>query len=356
VWPLFLLAFLSAFGVTSEALAQNVTSTAVPFLLIAPDARSGAMGDAGVGLADDVGALYWNPSGLAFQTGKQVSLTHSQWLPQFNSDLSFEDIKFKWNDEEQFGGTIGAGITFLNLGKFIYTNESSPDPLGEFRSFEFAIALAYATKLSDDWAFGGNVRYVQSSLSTLKVGTEKQNGIGRTVSFDISALWKPDSTYIEGIGNALTVGFNIANIGPKVTYVDVAQADPLPTILRVGAGYKLYKDEFNELTAVMDVSKLLVKRDSSRSDGLPKAFITSWDANTGQSLQLATGIEYWYDQLLALRAGYYSEGTAVGGRNYLTFGAGLRYDIYDFNFRYISTFEENHPLANTLGFTLGVKW
>ena len=350
-----LLAVLLLTAFMDKASAQT-TSTAVPFMLIAPDARASGMGDVGTGIADGVSAIYWNPAGLAFQTGKEVSLTHSQWLPQFNSDLFYDYVNFKWNDEETFGGTIGAGITFLNLGKFIYTNESSPDPLGTFSSFEYAISLAYATKLSNDWGFGGGVRYIQSSLSTLHVGQERQNGVGRSVSFDISAMWRPDSTYAEGIANALAVGFNLADIGPKVKYVDVAQADPLPTILRVGASYKLYKDEYNELTIASDLSKLLVKRDSNSTDGLPKAFITSWDKYTGQSLMWSTGLEYWYDQLLALRAGYYTEGSVVGGRRYMTFGAGLRYDIYQFDFSYINTFEQNHPLANTLRFTLGIRW
>ena len=343
----------------SDVLAQTTqtTSTAVPFMLISPDARASGMGDVGTGIADDVGAIYWNPAGLAFQTGKEVSLTHSQWLPQFNSDLTYDYANFKWNDEEKFGGTIGAAITFLNLGDFIYTNESSADPLGTFKSFEYAITLAYATKLSNDWGFGGNVRYIQSSLSTLTVGNSNSNGVGRSVSFDISALWRPDSTYAEGIANALAIGFDLSDLGPKVKYVDISQADPLPTVLRVGASYKVYKDEYNELTIATDLSKLLVKRDANgTSDGLPKSLITSWDANTGSSLMSSSGIEYWYDQLLALRAGYYTEGPVAGGRNYLTFGAGLRYDIYMFNFSYIDTFQENHPLANTLRFTLGIRW
>ena len=119
----------------SSANAQTTTTTAVPFQLISPDARSSGMGDVGTGIADNANAIYWNPSGLAFQTGKEVVLTHSQWLPQFNSDLYYEYATFKWNNEESFGGTIGAQIIFLNLGKFIYTTESSPDPLGEFHSF-----------------------------------------------------------------------------------------------------------------------------------------------------------------------------------------------------------------------------
>ncbi len=337
---------------------SQTTTTAVPFQLISPDARASGMGDAGTGIADNANAIYWNPSGLAFQTGKEVYLTHAQWLPQFNSDLFYEYITFKWNDEEKFGGTIGAQIIFLNLGQFIYTTEQSPDPLGTFHSFEYSIALSYATKLSPDWGFGGTVRYIQSSLSPLTVGQEKTTGIGRSVSFDISAMWRPDTTFIEELANRLAVGFNIANIGPKVKYVDVQQADPLPTILRVGTSYKIIKDEYNDLMLAFDVAKLLVHRDSASgiSDNLPKAFVTAWDYMTGKSLMFSLGTEYWYDQLLAVRAGYYTEGSAVGSRNYLTFGAGLKYDVYNFDFSYIDTFDANHPLANTLRFSLGIKW
>lgn len=352
---IFITAAILAGAVGAQA---QITTSAVPFQLIAPDARASGMGDGGAGIADNANAMFWNPAGLAFQTGKEVALTHSQWLPQFNSDLFYDYASFKWNSEEEFGGTIAANITFLNLGEFIYTTEQSPDPLGTFRSFEYSVLLAYATKLSPDWGFGGGIRYIQSSLSPIAVGQEKQNGIGRSVSFDISAIWKPDTTYIEELANRFSIGFNLANLGPKVKYVDVSQADPLPTILRIGTAYKAYVDEYNELTFAADVAKLLVKRDDSTgsADNLPKALITSWDANTGKSLMLSLGAEYWYDQLLALRAGFYGEGKRVGGRKYLTFGAGLRYDAYQFDFSYINTFEENHPLANTLRFSLGIRW
>jgi hypothetical protein len=343
---------------TAQTQVNQIITTAVPFQLISPDARASGMGDVGTGIADNANAIFWNPSGLAFQKGKEVYLTHSQWLPQFNSDLFYEYATFKWNDVDNFGGTIAANITFLNLGKFIYTTEQSPDPLGEFHSFEYSVMVGYATKLSPEWGFGGNVRYIQSSLSPLTVGQEKQKGVGRSVSFDVSAMWRPDTTYIEELANRLAVGGTIANIGPKVRYVDVAQADPLPTIMRLGASYKVLKDEYNEILLAVDVAKLLVHRgDSSQFyDNLPKAFVTTWDANTGKSLMLSLGAEYWYDQLLALRAGYYTEGTVVGGRRYLTFGAGLRYDVYTFDFSYINTFEQNHPLANTLRFSLGINW
>lgn len=342
----------------NTTLANPIVSTAVPFMLIAPDARSSGMGDVGTGLPDDINAIYYNPAGLAFQTGTAAGLTHSQWLPQFNqSDLFYDNLNFKWNDSDKFGGTIGASIIFLNLGQFIYTTEASPQPITTFNSFEYAVTVAYATKLSNDWGFGGSLRYIESVLSTLHVANESSNGVGESVSFDLSALWKPDSTYVDGIANALQVGFILADVGPKIKYVDASQADPLPTELRVGASYKLYSDEYNELTIASDVGKLLVKNTGGgNSDQLPKSLITSWDDSTAHSFMWSNGVEYWYDQLLALRMGYYTEGSHVGGRNYLTFGAGLRYDAYQFDFSYIDTFAQDNPLANTLRFTLGIKW
>jgi hypothetical protein len=341
-----------------EPASAQITTTSVPFLLIAPDARASGMGDGGVALADNANAMFWNPAGLAFQSKKDVALTHSQWLPQFNSDLFYDYAAFKWNSEEDFGGTIAAAITYLNLGEFIYTLENSPDPIDKFRSFEYGVALGYATKLAPDWGFGGAIRYIQSSLSPIKVGQEQQTGVGRSVSFDISAMWKPDTSYIEEIANRFTAGINISNIGPKIKYIDVAQADPLPTLMRLGVSYKPLVDEYNDLLFAVDVAKLLVYRDSTSgiADNLPKAFITSWKGGIGDKLMFSAGMEYWYDKLLALRAGYYTEGQRVGNRRYLTFGAGLRYDVYQFDFSYLSTFEENHPLANTLRFSLAIMW
>lgn len=352
------LALVMALGALPKISSAQQITTAVPFLLIAPDARASGMGDGGTSIADNSNAMFWNPSGLAFQTDKEVGLTHTQWLPQFNSDLFYDFATFKWNSEEDFGGTIAASITFLNLGKFIYTTEQSPDPLGEFHSFEYAIAIGYATKLAPDWGFGGSIRYIQSSLSPLNVGAEQQKGIGRSVSFDISAMWRPDTTYIEELANRFSAGFVLSNLGPKMKYIDVAQADPLPTLLRVGFGYKPLVDEYNDLAVNVDIGKLIVYRDSISgiADNLPKSLVTAWKGDLMSSLMFSAGLEYWYDQLLALRAGYYSEGARVGDRNYMTFGAGLRYDVYTFDFSYLSTFEENHPLANTLRFSLGIKW
>lgn len=355
---LFLLNFTqTAFG--------QAGSTAVPFLMISPNSRASGMGETGTGIADDAASIHWNPAGLAFQKGGEVSITHSNWLPQFNlSDLFYDYFNIK-QEMPEYGGTFGASITYLNLGEFIVTTEKGPDAVDKFKGFEFAVTAGYGAQVTEDFGLGLNLRYINSSLSPIGTANEKGSGIANDFSFDIGFLYKPKSLVIpftdEDIGNLFSMGVNVSNLGPKVTYIDAAQADPLPTQLRVGFGIIPMKDEYNSLTIAVDFAKLLVYREpNGASHELPKSIITSFTKNSlNKNIKFITtsvGLEYWYDKKVALRMGYFLEDPANGNRNFMTFGAGLRYDIYGFDFSYISAKEENHPLSETLRFTLLILW
>lgn len=168
--------------------------------------------------------------------------------------------------------------------------------------------------------------------------------------------------FIGDIGKQFTLGLNLSNLGPKITYIDAAQADPLPTNLRLGLGYKVLEDEFNSLTAAVDFSRLLVRRydDPNRPpDSLPKALITAWDQSAGglKKVIVSGGLEYWYGspRLLAIRFGYFDESKDYGNRKFMTFGAGIRYDMFGFDFSYISA-PEGHPLSDTMRFSLLIAW
>jgi hypothetical protein len=338
--------------------------SAVPFLLIAPNARADGMGEAGGGLADDASAAYWNPGGLAFQKGQEVSLTHSNWLPQFQqSDLFYEYLSYK-NHIEDIGGTISASVTYLNLGEFIETSPDGPEEISRFKAYEVGVTAGYATKVMDELGLGLNLRFIRSSLAPFDVQGQGREGVANSVSFDIAALWKPQT--LGPLQDRLSVGLNLSNLGPKLTYIDAAQADPLPTNLRLGLGMEVLKSEFNNINIVLDFNRLLVRRyaredslsDPPPPDGLPKALITSWGDKGLKRVTLGTGIEYWYGKpkLVAIRFGYFYEHPENGGRRFLTFGAGIRYDIYGFDFSYLYANEENHPLAETLRFTLLISW
>lgn len=337
-------------GMTVNAYAQ-AGGAAVPFLLIAPDARAGGMGEANTAIADNVNAIHWNTGGLAFQEKRQFALNYSKWLPQFNADLSYGYGTFGMYMKD-LDGMVAVNFILMNLGQFQRTTDNGT-VLGTFRSNEFSIGLSYGTLIGEDLGAGVQLRYIQSNLAPAAVG-QAAAGVGVSGGFDFGLLWKPKSLEIaEGfdLGEQLSLGLNLQNVGPKMTYRD--ESDPLPTSLRLGAAMNVLRDEFNDLTFAVDVSKLMVRRDSLGSDPLPRSFVTSWDRG---GPEFSMGAEYWYERAVALRAGYFTEPSRVGNRQFLTFGAGVKYDIFTMDFSYINTIEENHPLANTMRFSLLIDW
>jgi hypothetical protein len=347
---------------------------AVPFLLLAPDSRAGGIGESGAGLADNSAAIFWNPAGIAFQTGSELSITHSNWLPQFQLDLFYDYLTYRQYIED-ISGSITASITYMNFGEFVRTGADSPEPLGTFRSFDAALTLGYATKIGGDWGIGFNARLIHSRLSDQPTEQEQGTGVATSVSFDIAAMWRPSSLELPllgDIGDKFSIGANLSNLGPKIYYIDQAQADPIPTNFRLGFGFNFFKDEYNSLIGTLDFSKLLVSREtvitdgdtSNVSDDFYEAIISAWgDQPFSEELRdivTSGGLEYWYgkpgDFLFALRWGYFYEDPAYGNRKFMTFGAGIRYDIYGFDFSYISAAEENHPLSDTLRFSILIGW
>ena len=349
---------MSSLGV-SNLFAQG--EAAVHFLLIAPGARNGGMGEAGVALANDANAVYWNPAGLAFQyedpekdKKNEISLMHSKWLPQFNfSDLFYEFMAARFYIEGI--GMVGGSFTFLNLGKNVWTDENGYE-LGTFDSNEFAIALSYSTKIQENMGIGVNLKYIRSNLSNVSVGSENRDGRAHTLAVDIGYLWKPA---YDIFNNRFSFGANLSNFGPKITYIDQAQADPLPTNLRLGIAYDVIDDGFNKLTFVYDTNRLLVVKDTSgTSDNVFKAvFYSAWAEGDLAAFTHSLGLEYRYGTLIALRTGYFYEDPSHGARKFFTFGAGLEYSIFGIDFSYLYTWEdEDHPLSDTVRFSLAVKF
>jgi len=173
---------------------QNAThaqgEAAVPFLLLAPDSRAGGIGESGTGLADNSAAIFWNPAGIAFQSGTELSITHSNWLPQFNLDLFYDYLTYRQYIED-IEGSVTASITYMNFGEFIQTNEFGPEEIGRFRSFDAALSLGYDTKLDPEWGLGFNFRIIHSRLSgNIKVGNEEGKDVATSIRFDIGGMWR----------------------------------------------------------------------------------------------------------------------------------------------------------------------
>jgi len=337
---------------------------AVPFLELAPDSRAGGMGESGGGLADNSSAIFWNPAGLAYQSGTEVSITHSNWLPQFHLDLFYDYLTYKQYFEE-LSGTVSASITYMNFGQFIRTGPDSPDPIGTFNAFDAALTVGYATKITEEWGIGFNFRLIHSQLSSQPTGQENGSGVATSISFDIGAMWRP----IDFLDNRFSAGVNLSNLGPKIYYIDRSQADPIPTNFRLGFAYKLLDDDFNNLIYTLDFSKLMITTDTAgNSQQFYQAIFTSWGNKSFseelRSIVTSMGFEYLYGQpgdfVFAIRTGFFYEDPAYGNRKFATFGAGIKYDIYGFDFSYLSTAvfkgQDNQPLNNTLRFSISIGW
>lgn len=361
-------------GVTFTTVNAQVGITAVPFLQIEPDSRAGGMGNTGVAIADNASALFWNPAGLAFQDGNQVSITHANWLPAFNADLFYDYLVGKYQVEGL--GTVGAHITFLNLGEQVRTDETGME-LGRFNSYELSAGLSYGYQLNENLALGTGLRYIHSSLAEGNIGGEKINP-GSSVGLDLAALYKSDPFSLAGQQAVFNAGINLSNIGPGVQYTNNAQRDPLPTILRFGWAMTMDLDDngLNKLTIANDISKVMARSEmmvagndtTYQPMGVLKALFNSWgtlerfngtetvDLGLFQQFMIGLGAEYWYNDLFALRAGYYYENPENGNREFLTLGAGVKYDRFGVDFSYLYTLEEYHPLANTMRFSLLVDF
>ncbi|MCC5941983.1 MAG: type IX secretion system outer membrane channel protein PorV [Balneolaceae bacterium] len=363
---LFITLLVAAF-IPFGAIQAQVGITAVPFLQIEPDSRATGMGNTGVAIADNASAIFWNPAGLAFQNQSQISLTHANWLPAFNADLFYDYLVGTYYVEGI--GTIGGHITFLNLGEQTRTDETGLE-LGRFNSFEISAGLSYGFRISDNFAVGTGLRYIYSSLADGSVSGQEINP-GSSIALDLSALYKSNPFTVANRQANFNAGINLSNIGPGIQYTDNAQKDPLPTMLRAGWAYTMDLDGngLNRLTFANDISKIMARNERIGSDpdspeyetmGVFEALFNSWGSfdrfngnetvsvSLAQQLMFGFGLEYWYDNLFALRTGYYFEHPENGNREFITLGAGLRYNIFGVDFSYLYALEDDHPLANTI--------
>ncbi|MEN7549651.1 type IX secretion system outer membrane channel protein PorV [Rapidithrix thailandica] len=353
---------------------SNPIITAVPFLTIAPDARSAGMGDAGVALSPDANAAYWNPSKLAFAKQRMgFSLSYTPWLQKIVGDMSLAYLSgYRKLNENQ---VIGGSLRYFNLGSMEFTNTSG-STIADFNPREFAFDLTFAMKLSERLSIGGTGRFIHSNLTgNISSGaTTNDTKPGNTAAVDLSMYYNNEDVMFLGYPTNVAFGVNLSNIGFKITYTDENQKDFIPTNLRLGTAITTHFDPMNKLTWAFDVNKLLVPtpphydenrniiagKDPDRSmiSGMFGSFGDAPDGFSEEMKELifATGLEYWYNDLFAVRGGYFHENKTKGNRQYFTFGLGLRYQKFGIDFAYLAASQRNHPLEDTLRFTLMVNF
>jgi hypothetical protein len=386
---LFLVVFLAFHAnaqvspvISGQDANRRVITTAVPFLNFAPDSRHSGMGDVGVATSPDANSAHWNAGKLAFIEGDMgFSLSYSPWLGKLVPDMSLNYLTgYKRIDEVS---AFGVDLRYFNMGS-IQLTDGRGNPLGDFSPRDIAIGATYSRKLSDNLALGISARFIHSNLSgNLGSSTGNESRPGVTVGTDVG-LYYTQEVLVSGSDANWSWGLNVSNIGPKITYNSADDLDYIPTNFRLGTALELPLDEFNRLTFALDLNKLLVPttpiytRDENGnlvvdSQGnliiapnggkdpnrpLISGIIGSFsDAPGGfseemQELMISFGVEYSYDDKFALRTGYFYENPNKGGRKYFTLGVGFNYQRLGFDFSYLVPQQQNHPLAETLRFSL----
>lgn len=368
----------------------NTITTAVPFLLIAPDSRSSAMGDVGAALSPDANSIHWNPSKLAFIDDKEdfgFSISYSPWLRQLVNDINLAYLTgYKKIDKNS---AVGFELRYFSLGNITFTDITG-NTIRDFKPNEFAIGLNYSRKLSEKFSAGIAGRYINSNLTG---GISTQGGetqAGRSVAVDVSAFYQGDEFKIGDMKSNMAFGMNISNIGAKMAYTDNAERDFLPTNLRLGTALNMNFDEYNSLTIALDANKLLVPTQPAYTDvngittlysgkdpnvgvatGIFQSFsdapgVVTFDENgvaTGvesgsklkeelNEINISLGAEYWYNNIFAVRSGYFHEHFTKGNRRFISLGAGVKYSSFQLDLSYLLALTQNSPIANTVRFTL----
>lgn len=350
----------------------NTIITAVPFLRIVADARSGALGDAGIAISPDANAVHFNDSKLVFaEQNVGISATYTPWLRALGLNdvyLAYLTGYLKRDDLQAFG----FGLRYFSLGEINFTDING-EPLGNGRPNEFEVKLSYSRRLSEKFAAGIGAKFIFSNLASGQTVNGSEIRVGTAGAADVSFTYTTPLD-LSTMESTLTLGVAASNIGSKITYTNAAndERDFIPANLGLGGAWDLQFDEHNSLTLITDINKLMVPTPcfedcDTDSDGIPDwkqqspisgMFSSFGDAPQGfweemRELMFSFGVEYWYDKQFAVRAGYYYENLIKGDRRYFTVGLGLKYNIFGLNFSYlVPTTNQRNPLDNTLRFSL----
>ena len=366
----FLIVLLSYNAVAQEqdATSQRVITTGVPFILIAADARSAGMGDIGVATSADAFSQQWNPAKYAFAISKQgVGVTYTPYLSQLVNDIFLGNLTYYNRINER--SAVAASFRYFSLGDIELRETAEQEPLLQSPN-ELTFDVSYALRLSDRFSMAVAGRYLRSDLK-LQAGNADASA-GSSFAVDVAGYYQSEEIPYNDFDGRWRAGFNISNVGPKISYDETGQENNLPTNLGLGGGFDFILDEYNKIGVNAEINKLLVPTPSdSNDDGVidreddyynesffSGIFSSFGDAPDGFSEELkeftwALGAEYWYQDVFAFRTGYFNESDLKGSRKFLSLGAGFRYTAINIDISYLfSTSAVRSPLEGTLRFGL----
>ncbi|MES2480071.1 MAG: type IX secretion system outer membrane channel protein PorV [Bacteroidota bacterium] len=341
-------------------------TTAVPFLRISPDARSGAMGDVGIAISADANAQYWNVGKIPFAKKRYgISATYTPWLQDLVPDINLVYVsgyaKFGKDDNQAISGSL----RYFSLGNINYT-DAQGNSLGTGMPREFALDFGYSRRLSTYLSTGVSLRYIHSQIATGAAGSVAYNP-GNAVAGDVGVYYSRTTELNDDKASTFSAGAVISNLGSKISYSSTRR-DFIPTNLGLGAAYTYKADAYNKITIAADINKLLVPGPESTTDTagnvsyfypdksvVPGVLSSFGDPAGIKRVNAAIGAEYWYQDQFAVRAGYYYEHKENGDRRYLTCGIGVRYTVFNLNVAYLvpsGSGINRNPLSNTVRFSL----
>jgi hypothetical protein len=348
----------------------NVIQTVVPFLTIAPDSRAGAMGDAGVATSPDLYSMHWNPAKYAFIDGNGgFAMSYSPWLRALVPDINLALLTGYYRiDSKQ---VLASSLMYSSLGEIQFT-----DDYGNYQSThnpnEFSVDVAYSRLFSQHWSGGVALRFIYSNITGGQYVGSTETKAGTSYAADASAYYTTALKLGSKTGN-ISAGINFSNIGSKMSYTSDEDPDFIPMNMRLGTSFTVDLDRYNSIGISFDINKLLVPTPPVYEDGeivagrdpnvsVPVAIFQSfYDAPNGFGEEMheiteSIGIEYWYNQQFALRAGYFNQADCKGNMKYFTAGAGFRLSVFSLDFSYLIPITQNNPLARTLRFSLGFEF
>ena len=348
-----------------QSLQLNTITTAVPFLLIGPDARHGAMGDVGVATAPDASSMHWNPAKYAFvEDDFGFAVCYTPWLRALIPDITLSYLSgyVRRNDNESFG----FALRYFSLGDITFTDNNGY-AYGQYSPNEFALSSTYARKLHDNLSTAIALRFINSNLTGGVDVANQATQAGRSIAADIATYYVKE---VRLAGNDLDIaaGMNISNMGNKIAYTETSVRDFIPINMRIGSSASTSFDEYNALSFSVDFNKLLVPTPDSAGTNSDVSVVSGIFQSFGDApggakeefseVNYSLGAEYWYDQQFAVRTGYFHEAPNKGDRRYFTMGAGVKYNVFRLDFSYLFPVRRRdasgatNPLANTLRFSL----
>jgi long-subunit fatty acid transport protein len=348
-------------------------NTAVPSLSIAPDARSGAMGDNGVATGSDVASQYWNPAKYAFNySNAGIGLSYTPWLRKLVSDVALAYLSGFYKIGQNDNQAIGASLRYFTLGEIAVTPNPNEPPSNYLNPYEMALDVSYSRKLSESYSMAVAMRYIRADMSD----SQDEMVPGNSYAADVAGY--VEKYVILGNTESLwTFGYNISNIGTKISYDGGTRNQFIPTTLRIGTGLLYPLDDYNRLGVFADVSKYLVPTEPLNNATTPEEeaayrikekeyndmpfmtgiFRSFHDAPGGfqeelKEINFSIGAEYSYNDQFFVRGGYYYENPSKGNRQYFSAGAGFRMSAFQLDAAYLISTIPNNPLDQTLRFSL----